>query len=548
MNSEHTPLVSRALAGQISSLIGAAGVVLGLIVWLWTGQADTAVLLLLGAGALGLILWAVLTPDDARALLRRRQVRHGTMTAFSTAILVGLLVSVYLLADRANIGVDMTLSRNYSLSAETLDVLARLDRPVQITGFYSPALLRQREIDEQFFNLYVTQTDGRVSVKLYDPNAQPAIAEAFGVQYDGDLFVSYLQDNGEVDFDSTLSVSVDSSQERNITRALLRLLQVNRYRVGFEIGYSQLAQDDTSPTGLSGVLQGLEANGVVVGAINLREMIETGDFIPEDVDAVVMTQMVEPLPLAAVGILDRYVKQGGNLFIMADADLAGGIEFMTRDAPLNDWLWRNFGLRVNDGVVVDPLISGRTALDILSVALPDDNELTANLNNPEDQNTSVQLTTARPVEVNPSPPVPNGMIMAASPASYSELDLELLRRSNQSSFDVAEDLGGPVTTAAWAENPDTGARVVLVGDDDWVQNQNVGSPFGNSILFTNVITWLTGLGEQIIFTPQASATNIPAIFISGQMLDQIGFITIVLMPGLVLLMGLGIWFARSRRI
>lgn len=546
-DSEHTPLIPRERLGQIASWLGAAALILGLVLWLYMGQADGGVLALLGVGVVALIAWVVLTPDDAHALFQRRQVRHGTMTAFSGAVLIGLLVGVYLAAERANIAVDMTLSGEYSLTSESAAIIERLDRPVQITGFYSAALLREREIDEQYFNLYTTASDGKISVKLYDPDLQRPIAESFGVQYDGDIFVSYLNEDGTVDLDSTISVALESSQERNITRALLLLAQSDQYRVAFEIGYSQLAQDDTSPTGLSGVLQGLEANGVVVGAINLRDLVEQGGFIPNDVSVLVMTQMVEPLPLAAVGIVDRYVQEGGRLFIMADVDLVGGVEFMTADTPFNDWLWRTFGLRVGDGVVVDPLISGRTAIDILSVAITDNSELTANLNDPDDQNTSVQFTTTRPVIVDTSPPVPNGLIIAASPSSYSESDLDLIRRNNESSFDVNEDLAGPISTAAWADNPNTGARVVLVGDDDWVQNGNVGTPFGNSIFFTNVITWLTGMGENLVFSPQASVTNIPAIFISGQMLDQIGFITVVLMPGFALIAGLTVWFVRNRR-
>jgi len=547
-DNEHTPLITRERLGQIASVIGAAALILGLVVGLYGGQADGGVLTLLGIGAAALLAWVILTPDDARALLQRRQVRHSTMTAFSGAILIGALVGVYLLAERANIAVDMTLSGEYSLTPESADIIARLERPVQITGFYSSALLHEREIDEQYFNLYTTASDGNITYKLYDPDLQRTIAESFGVQYDGDIFVSYLNEDGTVDFDSTISVSLQSSQERNITRALLTLSQANQYRVAFEIGYSQLAQDDTSPTGLSAVLQGMESSGITIGAINLRNLVEQGGFIPDDVDVLVMTQMVEPLPLAAVGIVDRYVRGGGKLFIMADADLAGGVEFMTADAPLNDWLWRTFGLRVGDGVVVDPLISGRTAVDILSVAITDNSELTANLNDPSDQNTSVEFTTARPIIIDNSPPVTNGLIIAASPSSYSETDIALMRSNNESTFDVNEDLGGPIATAAWAHNTETGARVVLVGDDDWVQNGKVGSPFGNSIFFTNVMAWLTGMGENIVFSPQASVTNIPTLFVSGQMLDQIGFITVVLMPGALLLLGLAIWWWRSRRV
>jgi ABC-type uncharacterized transport system involved in gliding motility auxiliary subunit len=210
-------------------------------------------------------------------------------------------------------------------------------------------------------------------------------------------------------------------------------------------------------------------------------------------------------------------------------------------------LWETFGLRMMDGVVVDPAISGATVLDVLSAAIPDQNELTTGLNDPADQNTAVEFHTARPIDINPQPPVSNGLLIAASPASYAEMDLETLRRANETGFDINQDVAGPMNTAAWADNTETGARIVLIGDDDFATNQYVGSPMGNSILLTNAITWLTGFSERLVFEPQGRATGIPTIFITGQMLDQISFATVVLLPGLVLLAGLGMWLRRARR-
>ena len=93
----------------------------------------------------------------------------------------------------------------------------------------------------------------------------------------------------------------------------------------------------------------------------------------------------------------------------------------------------------------------------------------------------------------------------------------------------------------------TGARILLVGDVDWSTNGLVRSPVGNSILFTDGIAWLTGFGEQISFAPQCRNSNLPTIFLSTQQLDLIALITVVLMPGGALLLGLGVWWVRNRR-
>lgn len=538
----------RQRAGRVASLIAAAGLVLGVIALIWDGGLSPLALTGLIAGGVALAVWVILTPDDALALVRRRGLQRGTVTVFGTAVLVGLIVSVYLAAQRSAVLIDLTASGDYSLSGETRNVLDSLTRRVQISGFYSASALPQRELDDQFFRLYAAETGGEITIRYYDPVTEPAIAEAFGAQFDGDVFVSYVDAAGQPELDTSIRVVRAGAQERDVTRALVLLSRAGTYRIAFEIGYSRVQQNDTSETGLSAFIDGLEFNGFVTGAVNLRSMIETpGGFIPDDVSVVVMTQMIEDLPAEAVARVADYVGRGGKLLIMADSDLAGGAQFIETGGAFNAWLWETFGLRMMDGVVVDPAISGATVLDVLSAAIPEDSDLTRGLNDPADQSTAVEFHIARPIDINPSPPVPNGLLIAASPASYAELDLETLIRANQTSFDINEDVAGPMNTAAWADNPDTGARIVLIGDDDFATNRYVGSPVGNSILLTNAITWLTGFSERVVFEPQGRATGIPTIFVTGQQLDQISFVTVVLLPGLVVLAGMGVWYWRARR-
>lgn len=534
--------------GQLSSLVGALGLMIGLVALIWFGGFTPVTITALMIGVVGLVAWVIITPDDALALIRRRQVRHSTVTVFAAALLLALIVSVYIAAQRAFVLIDMTASGEYSLSAETLNVISKLERPVQITGFYSPTALPQRELDDQFFRLYASESGGRIQINYINPVEQPAIAEAFGARNDGDVFVSYVDEAGQIEFDTSIQVARAGAQERDVTRALLLLSQSGQYSVAFEIGYSRIEQNDTSETGMSRFIQGLEFNGFVTGAINLRSMIEQGGTIPDEVSVLVMAQMVEDLPAEAVEKIADYVSRGGSLLIMMDTDLGGGLQFLARDGVLNTWLWENFGLRAMDGVVVDPAISGATPLDVLSAAIPEDSELTRGLNDPEDQRTSVEFHTARPIDINPVPPVPNGLIIAASPASYAELNTDLLGRVGQTSFDINEDIAGPMNTAAWAHDRDgSGAKVVLVGDDDFATNEYVAAPVGNSILLTNAITWLTDFEQGLVFEPQGQATNIPVIFVTGQMLDQIGIITIILMPSLVLMIGAVVWIVRNRR-
>ncbi|MEP6987422.1 MAG: hypothetical protein ABI970_17590, partial [Chloroflexota bacterium] len=69
---------------------------------------------------------------------------------------------------------------------------------------------------------------------------------------------------------------------------------------------------------------------------------------------------------------------------------------------------------------------------------------------------------------------------------------------------------------------------------------------GNGILFTDGLSWLTGFTDKVSFSPQAYATSLPVVFVDGPTLDLISFLTVILLPGLVFAIGLGIWIRRIR--
>ncbi|MCU0465325.1 MAG: Gldg family protein [Anaerolineae bacterium] len=448
----------------------------------------------------------------------------GTVTGL--AVLIVMVGGVYVASANAAITLDMTESRQYSLSSETVAVLNRVEqanREIRITGFYSAETIGYRQLDDAIARLYEAETDGLITREYHDPTENVTLAEQFNVQIDGELFVSYLDEAGRVDFSTVRRVNAENSQERNLSNAILRLLDINRFQIGFEVGSSNLDPEDTSDRGISGVLNGLEANGITTRAINLNQLGATGLDVPTEVTALVLTEMREPLSDLGLRVFQRYLDRGGRAFILADADF-GATPFLSASDPLNNYLWEAFGIRMADAVIIDGLSNAGSELDILSYATSDGSTITDRINNPENMSSQALFRITRAVEINPDPPVQNGMVIATSPQSYGETNFE--------------------NVAAWANNTTTGARVILIGDSNFITNGLVQNPQGNGILFTDGITWLTGFGESLVFAPQARTTNIPTVFLSTQALDTIALVTVVILPGLVVAFGLGVRWLR----
>jgi len=187
-------IVTRGRLAQIASIIGIGGIVIGLIGLIWrSGTIANYALIALGVGIAGIVLWAALTPREFIDTITGKKVRNSTVTIISALLLTGIVVLAYLLLAQAAITLDVTQNRNFTLSNETKQLLNRVVQPIQLTGFYTSRNLRNREVDDQFFRQYAVESDGIIRIQYIDPEENPAMASAYGVSFDGQLYAESLR-------------------------------------------------------------------------------------------------------------------------------------------------------------------------------------------------------------------------------------------------------------------------------------------------------------------------------------------------------------------
>lgn len=535
-------LAARGRIGQWVSFIGGIALLMGLIGLIWQGGLTQIVIIALAIGVIGIVSWAVLSPQEFRAFVSGRQARYSTSAVFGALLLIGIIALVYVVLQRAVIVMDMTEGQRFSISNETRDILRKVSRPIRITGFYSPRALSQRSVDDQFFRLYEEATDGKISRNYIDPDEQPAVTGKFGAA-DGDVFLSFLNADGTVDFNTVSLLPRSETQERDMTEAISRLLISGTITVYFDQSHAERDPLSADPQGLSGINNGIRASGLITYPLSISDLATKSGNIPDNASALILVRPTTDFSEAEIGVVDRYLQKGGAIFIMTDV-LYNQDAFLKADGLFNRYLGEHFGLRALDAAIVDETAHGQTFLDITSAAISTDNDIAQRLNS---QTTPTLFKLARPIDVNTSPPadVLNGKVIMTSPQSYGETDLKTLGETEAFKFDQGKDIPGPLTSVAWAYDKTTGAKVLMIGDSDFVTNSLVQTG-GNGILFTDGLSWLTGFTDKVSFSPQAYATSLPVVFVDGPTLDLISFITVVLLPGLVFAIGLGIWIRRVR--
>ncbi|GAB4472456.1 MAG: hypothetical protein Kow00124_10530 [Anaerolineae bacterium] len=112
----------------------------------------------------------------------------------------------------------------------------------------------------------------------------------------------------------------------------------------------------------------------------------------------------------------------------------------------------------------------------------------------------------------------------------------------------AEDTPGPVKIALSAENANTGSRLIVVGDADFVSNNALQyASFGNDRFFINAANWLTESEEAI---------NLPSTDVGLRTLDRpftpvsLGLVivtSVCLIPATAAAGGVLLWVSRRRR-
>ncbi len=544
MRREHL-IITRGNVAQIASIVGGAALLIGVIALIWQGGVTIYGGAALAVGILSIALWAVMTPREFVGFVTGRQARRSTTAVFTTLLLIGITALVYILLQRDALTLDMTVAGRFTLSPETEAVLHHVTNPIRITGFYTSKSLPAREVDDEFFRLYEAATDGKITRQYIDPDEQPAMAQRYGVTEDPMLFISYVNPDGTTDFNSLARVPHSDTQERDMTEAISRLLISGTLTVYFDTGLGERDPLDNSQEGISGINNGVRESGLITYPISLADLAKQGEDIPANAATVVFARPIRDLTDEEIGIIDRYLKKGGSLLLLSDV-LFNDDPFLKQDGAFNQYLWTTFGLRALDAAVVDPAVSGQTALDVISAYVFPQSDLGKRLD-PTKNPTLFRVARALDVNLDHAPPnIANGRVIMSSEQSFGETDLKTLGETNTYHYDQGVDLPGPLTTVAWAINQQTNAKIVLIGDSDFVSNGLVLNG-GNGVLFTDSMAWLTGLGSKIEFAPQLYSVGVPLIFVSAQTLDLIAFLTIILLPGAVLVTGVAVWLRRARR-
>lgn len=482
----------------------------------------------LGLFVVGLALFIFLDPDAARKALTGRQARYGSNAFILTVAFLGILVVINYLAYKYPQQKDLTADQSNTLAKETQEVLNSLQAPVTAKAFYSSdsAVASSKESTKLLLDKYVYASGGKFKYQFIDPNRDPVAAQDAGVTRDGSVIL----------FMGASKQPVTSVSETEITGAMVRLMNPGKHVVYFLTGHGEFSIDGSGDQSYTQLKDALTSNNYTVSTLNL---ISTNK-IPDDANVIVIAGPQKPLSEAEVSLLETYMKNGGSMVVMEEPTIV--TQFNDAPDPLANYLSQTFGITLGNDTVVDLQAAQSIQQPFIAIA----NQYAQHPITQKMNGMTTLFPTARSITVDDSigTDYTKTKLIMTTDQSWGETDMNSIK-ANTYQPDQGTDVFGPLTIAATAQSTSNNSRLVVFGDSDFALNAYYPD-YGNGEMIVNSIDWAANVENIISLTPKNTVTRYlaqPQSYTIGLIL----LVSLVILPGSVLVAGVGTWIYRRKQ-
>jgi ABC-type uncharacterized transport system involved in gliding motility auxiliary subunit len=507
----------RAEAGRFSTTLGVALLLAGYIRYSYEGGLLLFSKILLIAGGVLLLAGIALSIRKIIEFFFKRSSRLGTNTTILALAVIAILGFLNFVGFRHHKRFDLTSEKLYTLSDQTRKIVNGLQKDVTVIRF-------DKKSDPALDGTMAEYKDLSPHVKYLtvDPQARPEIAKEYGANRMGEVFVAAGPRKERLE--QGLHSAYD---EQELTSAILKVSQDRLKTICFTEGHGEKQLSDDSASGYTLVDRELKKENYLLKPVNLV----SSNGVPTECDALVIAgpgQAFFPPETASVA---KYLDGGGKVLIMVDPE---------KDPRLDD-IFQNWNINLGKNLVID--ISGVGSYFGAGPVLPIVSDYGSSPITKDFGRTMTLFPMARTVTVADKSKVqPQSVeLLKTSPRSFTIPGLK--PGQEKVSFDPKTGTMGPLSlgVAADRRQGDKDARLVVIGNSAFPANQWLAQQ-RNGDLFFNSINWLVQ-DESLISIRPKSPANRRVNLTAGQK-SALNWLDLILLPGLVILSGVYIWWKR----
>lgn len=437
------------------------------------------------------------------------------LLCLAAAALIGFL------STRFGFRQDWSAAQSASLAPQTVELLARLDQPVDVVSYASDGGTLRTAIAAFVQRYQLHKSD--ISLSFVDPAADPAAMRELGVRIDGEIELRY---RGR-------SERLQRLDEKHFSSALLRLSRTQERVVAFLSGHGERKPDGDGNADLGQFTQLLLAQGVR----SVPLVLGSGAKVPDNTDLLVIANPRVTVAAPVVAEIADWVERGGALLWLTEPGENAGL----------DALAQALSVRVLPGLLVD----GSGA----SLGLTDPSFVALSQYPPHPVSKGLELTTLFPQAAAlaqlATPRWQLQPLLRSSAQSWSETgampkagDTGATIRYDENSDEMRGPLDLAFALQRLSPRPDKREqRAAVVGDGDFLSNQFLANG-GNRELGQRLFNWLLADDGLIEIAERGAPDRL--ITLSQTRLSLIGLGLLLVLP-LLLAIGGGVLAWRRRR-
>jgi ABC-2 type transport system permease protein len=449
-----------------------------------------------------------------------RRTRTGGGAALLTPAIVALLVAANMVASSSTQAWDLTQRGSNTLAPQSVLAARSLTSDVHVVGLFRPGVDNGQIETEALIALYAAQSP-HVMYRNANPDDDTADVKRYGVTEVNTVVLDY---RGKTEL-----LVQGSQSEQDFTAGLLKLESNVVPLVCWGIGDGERdLKDSTDTTGYSLVADLLSKNSFATREVMLSQVAS----IPAECSELAVIDPTTALPDKAIAVIAAYLAGGGRLLLAAEPWAQDPTATASASALL-----KPYGQSFTGALVVESDPAHAASQDPTIPAVVDYGRSPITKDIP-----GVVSFFPRTTAIAGSP-VEGATVVRLALSSSGAYAVAQPRASIARQ---AGDLSGPFTMMETIEQPVSGGktRIVVVGTQAFAENRTLPphNSDANFELALGSFQWLAGQ-DALIALPPKPARVLPLVLNADDQSTLI-FITAVLMPGMIVVAGIAVWWRR----
>lgn len=280
----------------------------------------------------------------------------------TTALVIGIVVVINLLANEYHLRLDLTEDGQYTLSQATRDIIENLEEPVTVKAYFSkdlpPHIAKTRQDFQDLLVEYANRSDGQILYEFINPNESEAYEREATEKGVRPVLIDVREKDQMKQQKAFLGASIQlgdkneaipviepgAAMEFALSTAIKKISIDRKPVIGFIQGHGEAP--------LSEMPEASQQLGVLY---ETREIALTDSTaLPDSIKTLALIRPTDSIPASQLQKLDAFLEKGGSLLVALNSVQADfrSMYGTASHRGLSAWL-RKKGVDVKDNFIAD---------------------------------------------------------------------------------------------------------------------------------------------------------------------------------------------------